>query len=306
VTTSNIAEYRKDDDDLPQAILVEENLYVVFGYPVRPTSEEEQASFDTVELASTCDNFSQVVMLNQNPICLEWIAYDTKTGRHPGKFDEYFVMLKQAILRDERLPATPRKDGQPGLLFVRPATGFDIYQELKVDFTYLADEVAFVFKTSNLSLCRKLLCKVAAHDLMTYSPTEHPRYFALILVPRSDLSPELSLTFDAESPGNTTMSNLIHSSFLKEQEDSWELLVEIAPQLMTLVDRIGKKVMDTAISHGLVQRLPIQFLDELKQPPARCRQIPQMPDEIAKALDRPLAGDRYFTMHRVRSLRDNF
>lgn len=307
VTTGSIAEYRDGDDDLLQAILVKENLYIVFGYPVRSTSEAEQASFVTVELASTCDNFSQVVMLNQNPICLEWIAYDTKTARHPGQFDEYFVMLKQAILRNECLPATPRKDGQPGLLFVRPATDFDIHQALKVDFTYLADEVAFVFKTSNLSLCRKLLCKVAARDLMTYFPTEHPRYFALILVPRSDLSPELSLTFDAEIPGGMSVSDLVHTVYSKEQEDRWELLVEIDPQIMNLVDRIGRKAMDTAISHGSVQRLSIKFLDELKQPPARCRQIPQMADEIANALDRPpLTGDGYFTMRRVRYWRDNF
>jgi hypothetical protein len=305
VAVDNIVEYRAGDNDLLPVVLEDGNCYVVFGYPVR-TPETNPTSFTTVELASTSDNFSQVVMLHENPVCLEWIAYDQKCGKHSGEFDDYFLTLKEAIFRDECLPITPRTDGQSGLLFVRPATEFDIRQELKVDFTYLANEVAFVVKTSNLTLSRKLLEKVANRDLMVYAPEGHPRYFAQFLVPQTEGPPRLSLSFDSESPNWSTMSALVQSSYWEAKEEQWELLVEVAPKLMNLIDRIGKKVLDRAMCHGLIQRFATTVLDEFEQPPTRCKQIPPVSKEIASALNKPLDGEGHLTMRYIRNIRDNF
>lgn len=305
-TSHHIAEYRLGDDDLVPVILEGQNCYVVFGYPVKSNGEALRTDVGTVELASAYDNFSKVVMLHESPICLEWIAYDPKTRKHPGEFDEYFETLRQTILHGNRLPTTPRQDGLPGLLLVRPATDFDIRQELAVEFTHLADEVAFVLKTSNLTLARELLGKVVARDLMVYAYAGRLRYFALFSVPQSDESPELSLSFESESPGAMSMSNLILLSRWKKQNDGSELLVEIAPKLMTLVDRVGKKAIDTAMSHGLVQRFPVEFLAEFERPPANCREIPKVSDEIAKVLEQPIPDDAHVTMRQTRYGRDNF
>ncbi|WP_273829692.1 hypothetical protein [Pseudomonas sp. SBT1-2] len=302
LATGGVAEYRTGDDELVPAILVGHDCYVVFGYPV----EANPGDGSNIELAAVDDNFSHVVMLDEHAVCLEWIAYDLETRRHPGQFNEYFESLRQSLLKGEGLPVTPRDDGQPGLLFVRPATTFDIQQELMVEFTHLADEVAFVLKTSNLALARELLGKVVARDLMVYDRAGRPSYVAQFSVPKSEGLPELSLTFDSESPGMTTMSNLIRSSYGNTREDSVELLVEVAPQLLRLVDSIGKKTMDTALSHGLVLRLPVGFLEELDQPPTRCSQIPSVPDHIVSVLERPLLGDGSLSIRRARYLRDNF
>ena len=127
------------EDELVPAIL-DGNCYVVFGYPFRSHAEVARTGSAAVELESADDNFSQLAILNESPVCLEWIAYDPNTGRHPGEFGEYFETLKQTILGDESLPITPRKDAELGLLFVRPATDFDIRDELKVEFSCLVDE----------------------------------------------------------------------------------------------------------------------------------------------------------------------
>lgn len=285
--------------NLAPAVLEGGNCYVVFGYPVRTTDEAEQVSFITAELESTSDHFSRVVSLHGSPVCLEWMAYDPKTRRHPGEFDDYFEVLKQAILMVESLPIKPvtlRKDGQPGFFFVRPAIDSDIHQELKVDFTHLLDEVAFVLKTSNLTLCRELLDKVENRGLMVDSSPGRSRYFAHLLVPLAGESPELSFSLATKSHIEKTMTHLVLGCYSKKTKEEWELWFEIDPKLMNLIDIIGKKKLCTATSHGLVQRLPIKFLDELEKPPARCRRIPQLPDEISKAISSLLNRNGYFTM----------
>ena len=304
-----IAEYGAGSDDLVPTILDGQdgpNCYVVFGYPVVGDVGAKQVGLAAVELAATGDNFSKVVLLGENPVCLEWIEYDSKTGKHSGEFCEYAETLMQGVLRGGCLLGTPCDDGRPGLLFVRPATEFDIRQELKVDFTNVDDEVAFVLKTSNFELARELLEKVAVRDLMAYPFEGSPAYFALLSVPEPNELPELSLTFDSESPGRTMMSNLVLSTRWKEQEKGAELLIEIAPKLMILVDRIGKKALAAALNHGLIQRFPVDFLGDLDQPQARCAHIPPVPAEIAKLLDTRLDGASRFTLRRTHYLRNNF
>ena len=300
-----IAEYGHDDDSLVPVFLGGQS-YVVFGIPIRSGKEAERNNCVSVDLASVDDNFSQIVILHGSPACLEWISYDQKTGRHPGEYSDYFETLRQGVLQSKDLPVSVRKDGQSGLLFIRPAADFDVRQELTVDFTHLSNEVAFVLKTSNLVLIRELLSKVGVRDLMTFVTKTGTRYFALLSVPQSKDSPRLSLSFDSNSPNMIQMSNLVRSCHWKQQAEKSEFLVELAPQLMNLVDQIGKKALDVAISQGLIQRRPIEFLDELDQPPRNCRHIPQVPVEIAEALERPLDREDHLTVSFARYMRDNF
>ncbi|MEA9822451.1 hypothetical protein VDF98_03230 [Xanthomonas campestris pv. raphani] len=303
-TSSYMEEYGLGDDDLVPVFVEGQNCYVVFGYPVNPSPK--QANLTTIELASADHNFSQVVELHGSPVCLEWISYDPKTRMHPGEFGEYFEKLKLSILVGDELYSTLRKDGQSGILFVRPATDFDIRHELKMEFTHLGDEIAFVLKTTNLALCRDLLGKVASRELMVYSSGGKRRYFSLLLVSKHDGPPELSLAFESESPGMTGMSNLVHSWFVSEEKDGWEMLLEIAPELINLTDRIGVRALGVAISYGLIQRLPVDFMGNFSKPPARCDKIPQVPEDVIEQLERPLNSDGVVTLRSADYSRDNF
>ncbi|MBO9740356.1 hypothetical protein J7432_15395 [Xanthomonas axonopodis pv. begoniae] len=303
-TSSYVEEYGLGDDDLVPVFVEGQNCYVVFGYPISPS--QEQANLTTIELALADHNFSQVAELHGSPVCLEWISYDPKTRMHPGEFGEYFDNLKQAIWRGEELCSTLRKDGQPGILFVHPATDFDIRHQLKMEFTHLGDEIAFVLKTSNLALCRDLLGKVASRELMLYSSSGKRRYFSRLLVSKHDAPPELSFAFESESPGRTSMSNLVHSCFVSEEDDRWEILLEIAPELINLIDRVGVRTLDAAISHGLIQRFPVDFMGNFNKPPARCGQIPPLPKDVINQLERPLDSDGVVTLRSAEYSRENF
>ena len=305
-TTGYVAEYGLGDDDLVPVFFEGQNCYVVFGYPVRSNPKMDQASLTTIDLASADHNFSQVVELHGSPVCLEWISCDPKTRMHPGEFDEYFDKLKRTIQQGDGFYVTPRKDGQPGLLFVHPATDLDIRHELKVEFTHCGEEIAFVLKTSNLALARDLLNKVAARDLLVCASAGKQRYFSLLVVSKGSGSPDLSLAFDSESPGRTSMSNLVRSSFVSEKEDGWEILLEISPELINLVDRLGCKALCTALSHGLIQRLPVESMDTFEKNPARCEQIPRLPEEFIKVIEQPLDVYGSFTVRSAEYSRDNF
>lgn len=303
-TNSHIAEYRSGENDLAPLIF-QGNCYVVFGAPVFQVDAAHMDKTVAVKLSSQEDNFSQVVVSGENALCLEWIAYDPDKKSHDGEFDGYFDHLRQAILRGDDLPVTVRDDGKLGLLFVRPATIFDIRQELKVDFTRENDKEALVLKTSDLPLALELISKVSLRDLMVYKREEHSRYFATLSLPDASERPELSISLESKGDEWESMSNLIPSAW-SSPSDGTELLVEVASQLLTLVDLLGKKTVETVMSHGLIHRLPLGSLSALKKPPERCKNIPTVSEDIAAALERPLPVDGYLSLSRTPYFRDNF
>lgn len=304
-TNSHIAEYRGGDDDLVP-FLVEDSCYVVFGAPVCRTDASKAGAAAVVELASHEDNFSQLIVVGDNPLCLEWIAYDPALKRHTGEFGDYFDRLRRAIFQRDDLSVTSREDGKAGLLFVRPATLFDVQQELKVDFTRTDGEEAMVLKTSNLPLAIELILKVAIRDLMVLVRDGRSRYFAMFSSPDSEERPKLSVSLELKGAEWMSMSNLVRSSYWSKSSSGTELLVEVASELLTLVDLLGKKTVEATMSQGLIQRLPLGFQTELEKPPARCKKIPPVPDEIAAALERPFSADGYLALGRAHYLRDNF
>lgn len=304
-TNSRIAEYRSGDDDLVP-LLFEGSCYVVFGAPVRRADASNADETAVVDLASKEDNFGLVVVVGENPLCLEWIGYNPAMRSHTGEFDEYFDQLRKTIFQQDDLSVTTREDGKPGLLFVRPATLFDVQQKLKVDFTRAEGEEAMVLKTSNLPLALQLIHKVAIRDLTVYERDDRSRYFAMFSLSDAEEKPELSISLESKSAEWTSISNLVSSPYWSKSSAGIELLTEVATEFLTLIDLLGKKTVEAAMSHGLIQRLPSGFQSELGKPPARCKNIPPVPKQIAEALERPLRVDGYLSFGRTRYLRDNF
>lgn len=304
-TYSHFAEYRGGDNDLVPLIF-EGCCYVVFGAPVFQVDAAHMDKTVAVKLSSQDDNFSQVVVSGENALCLEWIAYDPGKKNHDGEFDEYFDRLRKSILRGEYLPITARDDGKLGLLFVRPASIFDVRHELTVDFTREDDEEALVLKTSDLPLALELISKVSLRDLMVYKRAEHSRYFAMLSLPDANERPELSISLESKGDEWESKSDLISSTCSRSSHGTELRLVEVASQLLTLVDLLGKKTVEAVMSHGLIHRLPLGSLSALKKPPERCKNIPTVSEDIAAALERPLPVDGHVSLSRTRYLRDNF
>lgn len=303
-TDSHIAEYRGRDNDLVPLIF-KGNCYVVFGVPVFPDDAAHMGKAVAVKLSSQEDNFRQVVVSGESALCLEWIAYAPDKKSHEGEFDEYFEQLREAFLRGVDFPVMARDDGKLGLLFVRPATIFDVQWALKVDFTREDDEEALVLKTSDLPLALELISKVSLRDLMVYKREGHSRYFAMLSLPGTNVWPMLHISLESKGHESESMSNLITSAWSLSSNGT-ELLVEVSSQLLTLVDLLGKKAVEAVMSHGLIYRRPLGFLSSLNKPPKRCKNIPTVSEEFAAALERPLPLDGYLSLSSTRYLRDNF
>lgn len=296
--------YGDHDEELIPHFVEGQGCYIIFGFVHRQVGSPENVCQDSVPLLGCDASFSQAVLLGGTPVCLEWIAYDPEKHAHPGEFDEYFAVLRRGVLASGDLHATARHDGALGILLIRPATDFDIRQALKVDFMNVDDEVAFVLKTDDVALTCELLHKAAARDLMASGSNEHRRYFAKMIAPPSCESVTLSLAIDTMGPNSQSWGNLTGEMFSTRNDQCVQLLVEVRPKLLTLLDKMGKKAVETAVKHGLILRRPAEFLEGLGQPPSRCERIPMLPDDVLKQLHEPLRGE--ISLSRTRYERDNF
>jgi hypothetical protein len=297
-------EYGDHGENFLPHIIEDKGCYIVFGVCHRLLDSSEHSSQHIIPLQRCEDSFSQLALLGDTPICLEWISIDPDTQVHTGEFGEYFASLRRSLLGNRRLHATPRHDGAPGVLLVLPSTEFDVRHELKVDFTPVADEIAFVLKTNDTALARELLRKAAARDLMALGANNQRRYLARIIAPSPREAPSLSLSIETVGPNSDCWANLVLGTVWTKGDGSMQLLVEIAPRLLTLMDKMGRKATEAAINQGLILRQPAEFAQELDQPPSRCERIPTPPDDIRKLFEERPSGEVRFGYTRYK--RDNF
>ncbi|MDR7306812.1 hypothetical protein [Rhodoferax saidenbachensis] len=297
-------EYGQHGEDFIPHLIENRGCYIIFGFPSRLPSLSETANQDKVTLLPGEDSIQQVGLIGETPVCLEWIAFNPATQTHPGENYEYFESLRNSLFRNGQLHTTSNQDGIPGILFLQPATDFDIRHALKVEFTSEGDEIAFVLQTDDSPLVSALLEKVAARDLMVFGSKENPRYFCKMQLPLSQEPPTLSVSLRTIGAEFFHAANLVFGKHSAKRDGGWQFLIEVSPKLLTLQDKLGKKAMETAINHGLVLRYPVAFKNELEKPPSRCEHFPRPSEDIVKLIEaRPRGPFRFgYTQYK----RDNF
>lgn len=261
-TMLHVGEYGWQEEDRA-------GMYVVFSYPLKQSSAPapKRAQMAMPELD---DNFSRVVSLHGSSVSLEWIAYDSATDSHLDGYAEYFENLRRGLLGDERLPWVRRDDDKPGVLFIKPATDFDLQQEVKLKHGALDDEVALVLWTRAPDCTRNLLEKGEGRDLLVHGPEERPRYFARFEIGAEDWSDGPSLHLEAVRRGMGTNSSLTSSSHARQSGSEAEMFVKTSSKLIVLVDHLGSKAIDVLMTNRLVQRRSPNFMTVLETAPGRC------------------------------------
>lgn len=302
-TMWHVGEYGWEEEDLLPLLVQGRGHYVVFGYAI--AMEPRSVSTGAVlQLASRDDNFNRIVSLHGSAVSVEWIAYDPARGGHPGRYDEYFEDLRHGLLGLGVLPWCRRDDGAPGVLFVKPATDFDVRQALKVEHGYFDNEVAIVLRAGDLELTRELLKKVSARDLLVQRDAREPggaRFYARFDLDASRWETCLRLGFEGTRRGMTVMSNLVPASSARQRGGRVELYARVSPSLIVLVDQLGVRAVDAAMTHHLVDRRPANLLSLLEAPPLRVQGLAHISDEAAQWLNAPLGDSAFFEP----SLRDD-
>jgi hypothetical protein len=161
-----------------------------------------------------------------------------------------------------------------------------------------------VLKTENWALASALVAQVANRALVVLGSEQCPEYVARIRVPAHTELHALTLSLDLVGPNLWEGTHLIRRSLSIVQDDHEELLMVVTPKLLTLVDLLGKKATQRAISQGLVLRKPLNFRDELENAPSRCDHLPSASPELIAQLEMPPGGVMRWS--RTVYKRDNF
>jgi len=225
------------------------------------------------------------------PVALKWIRYDPHTDSHPGDLDDYFEELRQGVLSASVLPVSTLLDGSTGVLYVRPASDFDVTLCLKVEFKYRGDEAAFALRVDDVDVSRELLEKVIARDLMLHGPENAPRLIAAFQFPGAEEPPDFRLSLELTMDGRTSYSNLIGSTLWQCSRDGCEVYATVSPELIALVDRFGRRALEATLAFGQVERCSPKKLENLTVDPKRLSQLRRVPKELADHLDRPFGGE---------------
>lgn len=280
------------EDFLPFAI-PKLGCYLVFGIPLASEVDSSKTMATSLELRGDDDNDCLLVLIDGQPLCLEWISINPRTREHDGQYPDYFKTLCESIFSHLEcdLDIYQSNGWSKSYFFIRPATQFDIDQCVKVEFRHEPGKEAIVLKTDHPELASLVFDKVASRDVMIYpSKFGENNYLMELDVSHYEDVNSFSLSLDAHGQGWWRGSNLITSSIFQTEGKQKTLYIRIGPEMLSLADTIPKKDLIDAVQCGWILHRPEGFNDRLKQAPKRCHGLKPAPKELMDLFDRPFEG----------------
>jgi hypothetical protein len=307
--------YGDHGEDFLPYVIPERGCYLLFGIPVNlaPNSSTDNSVFQMTN--DTGGNDSTLALIDDQPVCLEWISVNQGTKTHTGQYENYFQSLLNGILsHDECDLSLYRSNGwDKGYFFIRPSTQSEIHHHLKVEFHPEKDGVAFVLKSDQPSIASKIFDDVASRNITVHhSHHEEQRYIIELDVSEYEGISSVSLSLDTITHESWSGHNLISCSLVEHDAAKKTLYVTVSSTLLSLSDVLPKQSLKDATRFGLVLHQPKSFLDMLKQAPKRCQNLRQASQELADLFTKPLSDsdlspfDLFRHMKRIKYKRDNF
>lgn len=283
--------YGDHDEDFLPFVIPKLGCYLVFGIPLASAVDSSKTMATYLELRGDCDNDSSLVLIDGQPLCVEWISINPRTREHDGQYPDYFKTLCGSVFSHLEcdLVIYQSNGWSNSFFFIRPATQFDIDQCVKVEFRHEPGKEAIVLKTDYPEIASVVFDKVATRDVMVYpSKFRENNYLMELDVSRYRDVSSFSLSLDAHGQGWWQGSNLVTKSILQTEEGQKTLYIQVEPELLSLADTIPKKDLIDAVQCGWILHHPVGFNDRLKQPPKRCQDLKPAPKELVDLFERPL------------------
>lgn len=237
--------------------LFQGQAYLIFGVPRSALSEPAALRSQRIKLPEGDDNRWQVVLLDHQPVCLEWLApAPTGKARRDWLYLEYHQDICNGLLRHPESArwATSAAGHRHGLLFVNPACQFSLRHQMKVDIEPEPQEVLFTLRTDVPELAVEVLDRIAARDFVRYAhDLFETRYAMQFDVTDGEDCHGLNLSLDLVEMGIVSRISLI-TSFWFQQESRCILLLEIRPELINLVACHSLKMLKKSVLEGRVLR----------------------------------------------------
>ena len=295
--------------------LFQGHAYLVFGVPCATRPELAHMRDQRVELPGEDSNRWQVVLLDHQPICLEWLSVPKTCARDDWDYSEYYWSLQTGLLAYQDSAHWSESSGGygHGLLFVVPACHFSLRHQMTVDIQAEPQGALFTLRTDVPELALEVLERATTHHHLVSHASDLPQMpvtMQLDITDRNDCS-GLSLSLDIVEMGRSSSSHLIIGSYVLEKEGRRTLHVEVTSGLFDLVACEPMKALRNAVIDGRVQRAkqlrirqewpPVELEAQNEQVVTNTCEVPSLENE---ALDFDLFHDLCFS--RIRYSRDNF
>ncbi|MBB6588152.1 hypothetical protein RSP673_016930 (plasmid) [Ralstonia solanacearum P673] len=280
-TVARADQYTDDPEERLVPYLCSQGPYAVFGFPMA-SQLGGTVPVPNVDCQLSDTHDRQPLLIGGWPVCLEW--YEVGGLSEGGDFDEYISLVRETV----PYPDAHRTDQQiltSGLLFVRPATGFDLVHAVSIEIKVESNEEALTLKSDDLPLAAKILSAIASRQI--HIDRRHPRrYFCVLDVTKHPEVSGLRLVVDIELPfGGFVGSNLTDRVIPVEKDGVKFLLVELRTCALALVKLLGKKTLIDALTHGLIVRCASGLAKGLDVEPPWIEKLVDVEPSVAELFD---------------------
>lgn len=286
--------YGDHGEDFLPILISGRGTYLVFGVPARPPSNTEILPRTAIPMVGEdTDNDRTLVLVDEQPVCLEWISASTAARKHEGPYPEYFESLLNGVFSHSECDVGlfGHNGWDQGFFFIRPANQSDIDQFLRVEIEPEPNLEAFALKTDHPALAAIVLDKVASRDVMAYpSKYQSANYVAVIDIAEADELNGVSISLSVRGDnGLWAGTNLVPSYYTERRGTQKTVYANISPSFFALTDMVKKRSLRDALLCGIVLHQPAGFHDRLHEPPRRCSNLKPAPQELIDLMERPLS-----------------
>lgn len=287
-----------DDEGFLPFVFPEKGCYLIFGVPMATPSGLNEAVDVSLALRGDADNDSLLVLIDGQPLCVEWVSINPLSGTHDGRRPDYFDRLVGGIFSHSDCDLDIYRSGgrRDSYLFVRPAAQSDIDRRVRIEVEHEPGKEVLVIQSDYPELASVVFDKVASRDVTIHSSRfEELVYLIELDVTQFEEVRRLSLALKLKGEVFWGVRNLATRCRFRPEGKQKKLYIQVAPQLLSLVDEISKKDLKDAVQCGYVLHRPAGLGYRLEQAPKRCRGLLTTPQELMDWFDRSPFSDNFST-----------
>jgi hypothetical protein len=240
------------------------NTYLIFGYPV----SEKNSSFKNqnwmISPEKCLMNDSQIVLIDNHPVSVEWISTNPQTFEHDGEYIEHFQSIKNLLTsQDEFTKTLNKQENDYQLMFFKPADIERMRWDLELKPHIDSDKESWLLKVENSQLAEIVLNKISNLDLFVHqSKFGHDEIICKIKILSTE-SINFSLSLEVKSNNSERYVSLTTGMSSHRNNDEVTLFVTVSPSLINIIELIGKSKLIQSMKNGLINHVDLGFFDQI-------------------------------------------
>jgi len=239
--------------------------YLIFGYPVSEVNSSPNNQNWMISPEKCLMNDSQIVLIDNHPVSVEWISTNPQTFEHDGEYIEHFQSIKNLLTSQDGFTKTLNKqENDYQLMFFKPADIERMRWDLELKPHIDSDKESWLLKVENSKLAEIILNKISNLDLFIHqSKFAHDEIICKIKT-QSTESIHLSLSLEVKSNNSEKHINLTTGISSQRNNDAVTLFITVSPCLINIISLIGKSKLIQSMKNGLINHVDLGFFGQIE------------------------------------------